>query len=148
MKKFSGGVLFSALSLLLLLSFFLLLFLEDYKLKGEFQIKLARYYVALSMKEWVEEQYLSGSEKNFFAFKEGTVELYTYHDTLEKMEYIVQVKDETFKFYGEKKEEVTEITDSTVETEEILESSSEQTISESSESIPIEKSNSEENSSF
>lgn len=97
MKKFSGGVLFSALSLLLLLSFFLLLFLEDYKIKGEFQIKLANYYVALSLKEWVEEKYLSGIQKEIFYFDEGNVRL---RRAGLNMQYVVSLKGQEYFFNG------------------------------------------------
>lgn len=107
MKKFSGGVLFSALSLLLLLSFFLLLFLEDYKIKGEFQIKLANYYLALSLKEWVEEKYLSGSEQVFFPFSEGTVAINYPRNMPDIVEYIVVIKEQTFKIHESRKTEET-----------------------------------------
>lgn len=139
MKKLSGGVLFSALSLLLLLSFFLILFLEDYKLKGEFQIKLARYYIALSMKEWAEEKYLLGAEHNFFNFQEGSVTLYTYNESLEKIEYSVQIKGDTFKFYGKTRQTTTETATSNTtessETSEFIEVSESSEVSESVDTV-------------
>ena len=132
MKKLSGGVLFSALSLLLLLSCFLILFLEDYKLKGEFQIKLARYYIAVSMKEWAEEKYLLGAEHNFFNFQEGSVTLYTYNESLEKIEYSVQIKGDTFKFYGKTRQTTSEtVTSNTTESSEFTEVSESSEASES-----------------
>lgn len=132
MKKLSGGVLFSALSLLLLLSCFLILFLEDYKLKGEFQIKLARYYIAVSMKEWAEEKYLLGAEHNFFNFQEGSVTLYTYNESLGKIEYSVQIKGDTFKFYGKTRQTTSEtVTSNTTESSEFTEVSESSEASES-----------------
>lgn len=97
-KKIGGGILFSVLSLLLLLAFLLLLFLQDYRVKMNFQQRLANYYVAASLKTWSQHSLKENPHQTIFYFQEGAVQI-QFFENLQRMEYLVQINGQEFFFY-------------------------------------------------
>lgn len=74
-NQIKASILVSALALLLLFSTLFLFFLEDYRLKRRFNTLLGNYYIAESIKEWSQTQYLADPSRLYFSFTEGTVQI-------------------------------------------------------------------------
>lgn len=109
-KRFSGGLMFSALTLLLLFAFLFFLFLGDYQVKMNFQNRLKNYYLAKSLKLWSEGEFQKNPQLTTATFKEGLVTI-EWVPAKEKYRYLVLVQGQEFHFYGEKiaEEEKTEL---------------------------------------
>lgn len=95
--------MFSALTLLLLLSFLFLLFLGDYQVKMRFQQRLKNYYLAKSLKIWSEAEFEKNPQQTHFSFVEGSVQV-EWVPIEERYRYRVKIQEQDFHFYGKSQE--------------------------------------------